>query len=178
MELAAVRSRLGHTDGSQSSSKTTLLEEEGVGNGETRLLEESDDSEASSRTSNSNPTGSTSNLFISNPSGSTAVIVDLPIEGGKEGVLDEREGERTRGEEEERKDGEVEEKEEEVGEVKEKEEEGKDGEVEEEEEEEEEMEEFTFDRSQSTVRIKGGSSLAKLQSTLRNLLLDLRLFFW
>ena len=81
MELAAIRSRLGVSDGvdqSQNSAQTSLREEE-EGTDETRLLggEEPDDSESR-----------TSNLFISNPTatnGNWMGSVDLSAEEMMEG---------------------------------------------------------------------------------------------
>ena len=101
MELAAIRSRLGVSDGvdqSQDSAQTSLCEEEEEGTDETRLLggEESDDSESR-----------TSNLFISNPAatnGAGASNLGVPTEGETQAAQERGGKVENQGEEEEEED--------------------------------------------------------------------------
>ena len=87
MELAALRSQMGHANNPQNGFQTSQHEENEGTSDETRLLEDSEDSETSA------------NLFISNPAANGTVTVDLSVEG--EGERKEEDAEEKEEEEEE-----------------------------------------------------------------------------
>ena len=156
MELAAIRSRLGVSNGvdqSQDSAQTSLCEEE-EGTDETRLLggEESDDGESR-----------TSNLFFSNPAatnGNGMVSVDLSSATA--------DGERWEGEERGRAAGEREE-----GEEKQDEEEREKGAM----EQSTEVKGVQMEAA-SSMRSRRSRCASAVLSTVKNSLFDLKLFLW
>ena len=155
-ELAAFQSQVGVSNGvdqSQDSAQTSLCEEE-EGTDETRLLggEESDDSESR-----------TSNLFISNPtatdadplSADLAIEEEMSIDVMRKNVAEERQRELQEG----------------VEEVVNQEKEGK--------EQDREVKELLGEEEHKEKKaLHRNRYLSTILSTLKNSLLDIRLFLW